>query len=202
MKRESHFLPPRSAVIFWHTQDMLAKSALCVRKFAMRVAEQYMELTAPHQRQAKFRWGVSLDDLARAEVHNAQILSRYMDGTVKVLPADLEDAWVLSLPQPWRGDCERDLARRRGRMSFEWSEDLSALEHAAIGEVLTQAGELCSAWGQSLADGHLTPAEAQRINNESDDVITAVLRLRRLVAETSANAAQPAGRGVSAGVIR
>lgn len=184
MKRESHYLPLRSGVIYGHTRRMLDQSALCVRKFAMRVAEQYMQMVAPDQRQAKFRWGVTLEDLAKAEVHNAQILSRYMDGTVKVLPADLEDAWVSALPEPYRSECERDLARRRGVVAVKVVARTEAGEATSLGALMAEVGQLCEALAPALADGRITDADlphARRILNESDDVIAAVLSLRRQI---------------------
>lgn len=182
MKRESHFLPPRSSVIYAHTRRMLDASALCVRKFAMRVAEQYIALLALDQRTVPFRWGVTIDDLCRAEKHNAQILTRYMDGTVKVLPADLEDAWVLALPEPYRGECERDLARRRGVVPVRLMGSTEAAKAVGLGQLSHEFGELVQALAPALADGHIDAADlphARRILNESDDLIAAVLGLRR-----------------------
>ncbi|GAB3755087.1 hypothetical protein [Lysobacter olei] len=186
MKAATQFLPLRSQVIYRHTRTMLDQSALCVRKFAMRVAEQYMQQVAPDQRQCKFRWGVTLDDLVKAEVHNAQILSRYMDGTVKVLPADLEDAWVCALPEPYRSECERDLARRRGTLAVKLAAPGEAGQAVSLGQLMMQVGELCEALAPALADGQITDADlphARRILNESDDVIAAVLALRRQITD-------------------
>lgn len=184
MKPEHHFLPPRSAVIFGATRRMLDATALCLRKFAARVADEYVVRVAPDQRQVPFRAGVTLDDLCRAERHNAQIISRYMDGTVKVLPADLEDAWVCSLLEPYRAECERDLARRRGYVPVRVSPVTESGEAVTLGRLMIEVGELVDALAPALADGRLTEADsphARRILNESDDVIAAVLGLRRQV---------------------
>lgn len=184
MKPGNHFLPPRSAVIFGHTRRMLDATALCVRKFASRVAEEYVARVAPDQRQVPFRQGVTLDDLCRAERHNAQIISRYMDGTVKVLPADLEDAWVCALPEPCRSECERDLARRRGYLPVRMGVPTEAEQTVTMGRLMSEIGELCEALAPALADGRLSEADlphARRILDESDDVIAAVLGLRRQV---------------------
>lgn len=191
MKARRQFLPPRQTVIYACTRRMLDETALDATAFAMAVAERYLDTVAPDVRQVKLRLGEG-SDLLKAMDNNGQILRRYMDGTVKVLPADLEDAWVLSLPEPYRSQCERDLARRRGRYTFEMPSNMASGDFATIGEVMQQSGELCSEWGRSVADGHLTPAELQRIENESDDVIASLLRLRTYARE---RAKQPANTG-------
>lgn len=186
MKPAPHFLRPRSAVIFDHTRRMLDQTAMCTRKFAMRVAEQYVAVVAPDQRQVPFRLGVTGDDLIKAERHNAQQLGRYMDGTIKALPADLEDAWVLSLPEPYRSECERELAQRRGRYSERRLAASEAGEVAGISQLLLEFGQLMEVLGPALADGSISEADlphARRILNESDDVIAALLSIRRAVTQ-------------------
>lgn len=188
MRPAPQFLPPRSAVVFAYTRRMLDSTAMCVRKFSTALAEQYMALVAPDMRTVPFRWGVTMDDLIKAECHNAQIVGRYMDGTVKVLPADLEDAWLLALPEPFRSDCERDLARRRGRMSFEIPY-LGTPEADAIAPVLTESGELFAKWGRAMADNTLTVPELLEVQKESDDVIAAVLRFKQYALERAGQGA-------------
>lgn len=186
MKPAPHFLRPRSAVIFEHTRRTLDQTAMCTRKFAMHVAERYVEMVAPDLRQVPFRLGVTGDDLLKAERHNAQQIGRYMDGTIKALPADLEDAWVLALPEPFRSDCERELAQRRGRYSERKLAAGAAGEVAGIGQILLEFGQLMEALGPALADGKICEADlphARRILNESDDVIAALLTIRRAVTQ-------------------
>lgn len=130
---------------------MLDATSACVRKFAMQVAEHYIALLAPDQRQVPFRWGVTIDDLCKAERHNAQIISRYMDGTVKVLPADLEDAWLLALPEPYRGACERDLARRRGTLAVKLLAAGESDEAVGMGQLAVEFGQLFEALAQAGA---------------------------------------------------
>jgi hypothetical protein len=178
MKHAPQYLPPRQSVIYGYTRRMLDQTAMNANSFAMIVAERYCAMTAPDVRHVALKLG-ECDELFEAMRANGQTLRRYMDGTVKVLPADLEDAWVLSLPEPYRSDCERDLARRRGRYSFEMPADSTNEDYAAIGDVMRQAGELVTEWGKSVADGKLDADELARIENESDDVIAALLRLRQ-----------------------
>jgi hypothetical protein len=184
MKPEPQFLRPRSVVVFDHTRRMLNATSLCVRKFAMRVAEEYVRLVAPADRQVPFRLGVSDVELLRAEKHNAQQLGRYMDGTLKALPADLEDAWVLALPEPYRSDCERELAKRRGRYAEKRMAEDSAGQAVGLGDLTREFGDLVQALAPALADGHLSEADlphARQILNESDDLIAAVCAVRRQV---------------------
>lgn len=180
MKRGLHFQPPRQAVLFGYTRRMLDETATNANTFAMAVAEQYFAMTAPDVRSLKFRLGDG-DELLKAMRNNAQILRRYMDGTVKVLPADLEDAWVLALPEPYRADCERDLASRRSRYTLPMLEDAAGAEALGIGHLMSEVGQLCEALAPALADGRICAADlphAHRILRESDDVIAAVLGVR------------------------
>src|SRR5690606_6335303 len=99
MKREPQVLPPRQTVIYAITERMLRETGSNRRSFAMVVAEVYLAITPEDHRAQPFR----ITQGARAEddkKHNGQILGRYPDGTAKTLPAELEDAWVLALPQP------------------------------------------------------------------------------------------------------
>lgn len=177
MKLGPQFLPPRQSVIYAHTRRMLDETAMNAQSFAMSVAEIYIRTTAPDVRQVKFRIGS--DDDAR---HNAQILRRFMDGTLKTLPADLEDAWVLALPEPFRGDCEQALARRRGRLSVVLPDVADGEDAAALSEVMTQTGAVCAAWGRAVADGRIDARERDLILKHTDGVIAAVVRFTRFIA--------------------
>ena len=181
MKRGPHFLPPLQSVVYAYTRRMLDETALNANSFAMDVADRYLATVAPDVRTVPFKLGEG-DALLKAMKDNGQTVRRYMDGTVKVLPADLLDAWVLALPEPYRSDCERDLARRRNRYSIQVPAALDDAELASIADVMKETGELCAAWGTALADGRVSPEEERRIFDESDDVIAAVLALRRHMA--------------------
>lgn len=195
MKPAPQFRPSRSSVIFAHTRRMLDSTALCMRKFATLVAEQYMATLAPDLRQVPFRWGVTGDDLFKAEKHNAQQIARYMDGTVKALPTDLEDAWVAALPEPFRGECERDLGRRRGFLPI-WLGSSNAMG-ACVAPIATEFGQLVEALAPALADGRITSDDlphARRILDEADDLIAAVMGLRQQVQDLVANGNRRGGR--------
>lgn len=181
MKARPHFLPPRQSVIYAYTRRMIDESAMKAETFAMHLADQYLAIVADDVRGVPLKLG-DADALGKAKKHNGQIVRRYMDGTVKVMPADLEDAWMLALPEPYRSECERDLAHRRGRMTFEVP-CLGAPGADAIAPVLTESGELFVKWGGAMADNTLTALEFVEVDKEIDDVIAALLRLKQYARE-------------------
>lgn len=185
MRPKAQFLPPRQAVIYAVTRRMLDETAVNAASFSMSVAEHYCRMTAPDVRHVALKLGDG-DDLFMAMRRNAETVRRYMDGTVKSLPVDLEDAWVLALPEPYRSECERDLAQRRGRLSIVAPQGGKPDKIVGLANLATEFGQLLDALAPALADGKITAADypyAKRILGESDDLITAVLSLRRQITE-------------------
>lgn len=183
MKIKPQYLPPRQSVIYGYTRRMLDETSMNAQSFAMVLAENYIKTTAPDVRNVPLALG---DDLGSAMKKNAQNLSRYMDGTVKTLPADLEDAWVMSLPEPYRSDCERDLARRRGLLPIKIAEPVSSNHVASLSTLTREFSELVNALAPAMHDGVFNEHDrqfAKRILNESDDLIAAVLCLRKQITE-------------------
>lgn len=184
MKRSSHFLPPRQSVIYGYTRRMFDETPQNACSFGMAIAERYLATVAPDVRQVPFRLGEGDDALAAAMKNNAQLVRRYMDGTVKVLPADLEDAWVMSFPEPYRSQCERDLAQRRGHLSVRLLDAGEAGKVYGIADLSTEFGQLLQALAPALADGHIDESDlphARRILSESDDLISSVLAIRKSI---------------------
>lgn len=184
MKPTLQFLPPRQSVIYHYTERMLRETGTNRRTFSMVVAEQYLQLVAEDDQDVPFRitrGGTAADGDKK---HNGQILGRYLDGVVRKLPADLEDAWVLSLPEPYRSDCERDLARRRGMLAVRMPVDGEAAHAVGVARQATAFGDLMSAYAPALADGRIDAADLPhvgRILDASDDLICAVVAMRRQV---------------------
>lgn len=181
MKRSVQFQPPRQSVVFAYTRRMLDETATNANQFAMAVAEIHLATVAPDVRNSTLQLGEG-DALFAALKNNGQIVRRFMDGTVKSFPCDLEDAWVMALPEPYRSDCERDLARRRGRFSIALPENLKAADAAGIASVMTSTGKLCAGWGESLADDHLSAQEERQLSDDIDNAMGSLLALRQHMA--------------------
>jgi len=178
MKPNQQFQPPLQSVVYAFTRRMLDETATNAQSFAMVVADKYLSSTAPDVRTVPFKLG---NDLANDMRNNGQILRRYMDGTVKMLPADLVDAWVSSLPEPYRGDCERALARRRGLLPVKLIDEGKPADVACLSELTSDFAKLLDAIAPALSDGVITQADmpyARQILDKSDALIAAALSVR------------------------
>ena len=116
--------------------------------------------------------------------HNGQILGRYLDGVVKTLPSDLEDAWVMSLPEPYRSNCERALGRRRGILPIRMDAIETSADTVGVGQLMKDFGDLCAAVSPAVADGVIDEKDrphGQKIINETDDLVISALTFRKAV---------------------
>lgn len=141
MTQQRHFGAPRAQVLFRYTIEAIRNSGLNDQSFAAGVAEAYMASVAPAERIIAFHIGTDTATIDQANKRNAKLIERFRNGTVK-LPADLEEAWVAALPEPWRTDCARELARRYGFMGAKTPE-------GQPGSVLSTA-RMCIELGESL----------------------------------------------------
>lgn len=181
MKPTSQFLPKRQSVIFAITERMIRETGTNRRCFGMEVADRYLSMTAEDDQEVPFRITRGGNGDADKK-HNGQILGRYLDGVVKTLPADLEDAWVLSLPEPYRAECERELGRRRGVLPVLLAQIDESNDTAGVGRLVQEFGELITAISPALADGVVDEKDLPhmvRILDEADDVLMAVIALRK-----------------------
>ncbi len=181
MKPTSQFLPKRQSVIYAITERMIRESGTNRRCFGMEVADRYLRMTAEDDQEVPFRITRGGNGDADKK-HNGQILGRYLDGVVKTLPADLEDAWVLSLPEPYRAECERELGRRRGVLPVLLAQIDESNDTAGVGRLVQEFGELITAISPALADGVVDEKDLPhmvRILDEADDVLMAVIALRK-----------------------
>ncbi|OUL25866.1 hypothetical protein BV378_14110 [Nostoc sp. RF31YmG] len=179
MKPAPQFLPPRQSVVYLHTNLMLHATGTNQRSFGMVVAENYLRMVSEEDREERgFRiTHGSSADAAADKKHNGQILGRYLSGDLRTLPANLEDAWVMSLPEPHRSNCERDLARRRGMLAVAMPAP-EGLQVASVATLMGNYANLVHALAPAIEDGRFGPEDLpyrRAIEAAGRDVIAAVI---------------------------
>lgn len=152
------YMEPRSAVIVRHTHAAMRSSVrMCIRKFASRVAEHYTGRYAEGDRHIVFHHGTTIDTATEAEKANAQIVTRFMDGTVR-FPADLEESWVAALVDPFRMDCARELAQRYGFIGA-MAPRTRGEPVWTMGDMALRFGSMMQAIAPIIADGRIDQAD-------------------------------------------
>lgn len=179
MKLGPQFLPPRQSVVYLHTTLMLNATGTNQRTFGMVLAENYLRMVPEEDREERgFRITQgSSADVAADKKHNGQILGRYLSGDLRTLPANLEDAWVMSLPEPYRSNCERDLARRRGMLAVAMPAP-EGLQVASVATLMGNYANLVHALAPAIEDGRFGPEDLphrRAIEAAGRDVIAAVI---------------------------
>jgi hypothetical protein len=88
------------------------------------------------------------------------------------------------MPSPYREDLEADLASRRGCMAVKRLADTEEGEVAGLSTLAKEFAEMVASIAPALADGRIDAADlphAKKILRESDDLISAVMSVRKQV---------------------
>jgi len=165
------YKPTRSKVIIQHTRDAIDATNLTVRRFAMAVVERYHNTVAPDERTIKFNENPDISIRVR---NWAQDISRIMGNDSGMrMPCDLEESWVAVLPEPYRSNCNAELARRMGMLP---TPVLDINPRGAVGDLsrtVKEFSELLAVLGEATADNvinHKDRPLAKRALKESADV--------------------------------
>lgn len=150
--------------------------------FAADVVAHYQERTPLHAQLVEFHGHVAGTDPYEVRRANHQKLWRMLrtDGPVR-LPADLEEAVVLALPQPFRHECLRELSARYGLLPVPLPADGAATGMACVGAFSSDFGEALQALSRTLADGRLQACDAKHAPDAIrclEDVIAQATSLR------------------------
>lgn len=145
----------RSAVITHHVRAALQHSGLSERVYACAVADSYRERTPLQARSVEFHAGGCYDADARS---NAQLLRRMLDGQVR-MPIDLEEPLVLSLPEPFRSACLRELAARTGHLAAPLPATTGAGQVLSASRLMAETAEAIEALAPLLDDGRIDGAD-------------------------------------------
>lgn len=165
----------RDQVIAHHVNMALRHCAAVTREsFADEAVDLYHQRTPLAQRGIQFHAVEKGGDPYAVQRANAQLLFRMLQGPVR-LAAELEEAVVLALPQPYQGACLSDLAGRYGLLATPMPAENFAQSAARMGDLATDFGEAVQALAATLGDGHLTPGDR-------GDAALAVRELKELIA--------------------
>ncbi|MEF3081893.1 hypothetical protein V3391_06660 [Luteimonas sp. SMYT11W] len=185
MTHERQYRATRAAVIFDFTTQAIRNSRHTDASFAAEVAERYMDLVAPHERTTQFHVGTDAESLVKAGQRNAKLVERFRDGTTK-LPADLEEAWVEALPEPYRMDCMRALARRYGFIGARVPEDSTAAQMLCTGRVAVEFGQAMQAMAELIALNPEDPSNLPRVERalkEFEDLVGEAVSVKATLRE-------------------
>lgn len=98
-------------------------------------------------------------DAGKMLAANAQIIFRIFKGKVK-FPADIEEAVVLALPEPYQADCKAELAERYDMLPAYISHVRPDKSIVNIATLLKEFGETVEALAPMLADGKIDKDDA------------------------------------------
>ena len=134
------------------TAEAVSQTRGGVVAFADKVADLYEERVPAEHRRAKFKPVVGdLDQISAAQKANRQTVDRYIRGEVKAFPSCLEEAWVLSLPEPFQEEALRVLAGRYGMLPARLLDPSDGI--AGMSDATHDYADFMRAMAPILADG-------------------------------------------------
>ncbi|HZP85889.1 MAG TPA: hypothetical protein VFB54_03650 [Burkholderiales bacterium] len=170
----------RPQTVIHHVTLALARG-LTMRSYAADVARLYNERTPSLARAIEFH---ETRDPYADERANAQIVQRFVDGRSR-LPAEIEEAMVLALPEPYRGECKRDLAARYGDLAAPIPKESDSAAVADVGLLMKECGLALTELSESFGHGYVTEKTTARdaLNKLTDLIATATTIRERLHAQ-------------------
>lgn len=176
MRVSSQLPETRTEVIFRHTSDQLRETRTSMQSFSIDVVEAYHDRVSPAARTVAFK---TSGDHYRCVQTNAERLARYMDDDTNVrMPVDLEEAWVLSLKEPYQGRCVRDLARRYGLLGVSDDKVKRIHDVSSISRLTTEFGEAVQAMAPLLDGDEVDDKVLQHALDELQDLAGAALSMQ------------------------
>lgn len=147
----------RTASLATHVEHALRHARLSSETYADEVRRLYQERTPEGARVVQFQNPEEADDPYRALRHNAQTVRRYLglcEQPIRLL-ADLEEAMVLALPEPYQAECLRELAGRYGLLAARKPGHERAATALSLADLMRETAEVVEAVAPLVADGLL-----------------------------------------------
>lgn len=190
--------PTRSAVLRVALDRAAAAGATTMTDFVLVLVGHYLDRTPEHERIDALRHLPRDVDVRVYEADREALrkqVSRMRDGALRI-PADLEEPWVLALPEPWRTEALDALAARHGLLAVPLPDGAQIL--GGFGRFMASSGESMAAMEPIVADGLLNADDIEHI----PEALTALQKLMRNAASLMARleAVQRAAAGKSVAV--
>ncbi len=180
---------------FW-LQRALDETPFTLDDFTERLAASYCDLVPEHARRValtKLSTDMPHREYASEMVRMRKTVQRYMDPDGLDPKADIEEAWVQALPQPYSDECRHALVRRHNCMGIDTLvAESSSDELRAVAEAMSRGADLFHRMSQMMADGHLGPEDidlAPEAIEAGQDLAAKAMRVVLLIRERVVDAA-------------
>lgn len=186
----------RDDVIRHHFDLAVRYSGETAEGLCTRAVDLYLERTPLHARHIAFQ--PPGRDPYTAQRHNAQHVRRFLGLSAPDvrLPVEFEEAIVLALPDPFRGECLRELSQRVGLLAAK-TPDPTKSPLLGPADLMRECADVITALAPALHDGVYgsddLPAIALALGHLSD-VSGAVASLRQQLCDAQLRITAPAQR--------
>lgn len=174
----------RTETIARHTAAYFHFRRTSWESFSQAVVEQYHALVPAEARLLSFRTD---GDVFKAAAANGKKMSRYVSREADIhLPAEIEEAWVHALPEPYRTQCRDDLVRRHGCLPVPLLDDAGTEDAAGVAQFATDFAGALREIAPAIADGVFDADDlpyVDAIMNAMDQHVASTLALRKRMIE-------------------
>lgn len=149
----------RSQALIDITRDYLRDTGCAAMAFSKLVSLIYLQIVPAHQRLIEIKPWRDLDEAVADRIIQAQYkrFQRYMEREVPI-PADLEEAWVEALPDPYRERAVVQLCGRYGAATVELSHHVTC---AGVGGFMGRGADFMATLAAVMGDGKIDANDAQ-----------------------------------------
>ena len=177
---------PRSTTITRYTQRCLNETSKSFESLTADIVETYNRLVPEHLQRVHFKQG---GDAFSDNRLNANKLRRYIDDNHENrFPADIEEAWVLSLPPEYQKQCLTELTNRYGFLPVRIRVAIGNADMTNTGELMKEVGEALEALAPIMADNKITQDDREHFDHavkQLNDVITAATEIKNAIQQKS-----------------
>lgn len=157
MSAARHY-PTRQSVILSYTDQQIRATGQSWEEFSERLTENYLRLVPEASRSLSFRElanDLSVLEYRQRKSGNAKLVERYHREQVN-FPAELEEAWVATLQEPFRRACVFALCLRYGVLPISIPECAAI---SSIAKVMNEDADAMQASSPIVADNRIDEAD-------------------------------------------